>query len=95
MGNPVFLEIIFLAKDFAHASRDEIEDPLHEALEIAGVGEVTGGGSGVGKVVIEVEVNDLQKGLAVIRGVLAGLGVSRTTVISQNAPDQVAHRVYE
>lgn len=46
---PAFLEIVLESADFTLDSRDEVEDPLHEALTEAGIGEVTGAGGGMGK----------------------------------------------
>jgi hypothetical protein len=43
MSTPIFLEIVFQSADFTFGGRDEIEDPLEEALPDAGIGEVTGG----------------------------------------------------
>jgi hypothetical protein len=62
-------------------ARDDIEDPLDEALGAAGIGEVTGGGSGMGKSNIDVEVTDLPAGLAMVRQVLRDLNVPASTVI--------------
>jgi hypothetical protein len=41
-----FLEIILQAADFTLHARDDVEDPLHDALTATGLGEVTGAGSG-------------------------------------------------
>jgi hypothetical protein len=46
---PAFLEIVLESKDFTLDSRDAVEDPLHDALTAAGIGEVTGAGGGMGK----------------------------------------------
>ena len=75
--------------------RDEIEDPLHEALVSAGVGEVTGGGTGSGCAIIDIEVEDLAAGLALIRKVLVELNVPRNTVINQRKPVKIVHSVYD
>jgi hypothetical protein len=90
-----FYEIILQSADFAHSGRDEIEDPLHEALQAAGLGEVTGGGTGMGKSNIDVEVNDAAMGLSKIRDVLGELGVAASTEINQYEPVRITHRVYE
>ena len=95
MAETHFLEVVFLNSDFTFEGRDEIEDPLDEALAGAGMGEVTGGGTGAGESNIDVEVADLGEGLALIRRVLQGLGVARSTVINQYEPERVTHRVYE
>lgn len=51
----IFLEVVMPAKEFTDAgfeSRDEIEDPLSEALPAKGIGEVTGGVAGSGPLAI-------------------------------------------
>jgi hypothetical protein len=99
---PAFLEIVLESADFTFDGRDEVEDPLHEALTAAGIGEVTGGGSGMGKSNIDVEVSDLETGLALVRRVLRDLKVAASTVIYAQQGDQAAgtgriagYRVYE
>lgn len=94
MGTRGILEVVLLAADFAHGGRDEIEDPLHEALEAAGLGEVTGGGTGMGVANIDIEVVDLERGLALVRQVLQQLGVAPSTVIKQYEPTGIRHPVY-
>lgn len=95
MDHSHFLEIIFRNSDFAFDGRDEIGDPLDQALAEAGVGEVTGGGTGPDESNIDVEVTDLAEGLAVIKRVLQGLGVASSTVINQYDPERVTHRIYD
>lgn len=87
---PAFLEIVLESADFTLDSRDEVEDPLHEALTEAGIGEVTGAGGGMGKSNIDVEVTDLQAGLALVRRVLRNLKVAASTVIYAHQGDQSA-----
>jgi hypothetical protein len=81
---PAFLEIVLESADFTFAGRDEVGDPLPEALTAAGIGEVTGGGSGMGKSNIDVEVSDLDAGPGVgptrapaaeVEGLVPGKGV--------------------
>lgn len=91
----VFLEIVLLSNDFTFGGRDEIEDPLEEALLAAALGEVTGGGTGMGISNIDVEVTDLTAGLALVRSVLAQLGVARSTVIRRYEPERVDYPVYQ
>ena len=90
-----FFEIILQSPDFAFGGRDEIEDPLDEALQQAGLGEVTGGGTGMGRSNIDVEVADPQRGLALIRQVLQRLAVAPSTVIRQYSPEEITHPVYD
>jgi hypothetical protein len=75
---PAFLEIVLESADFTLDGRDAVEDPLHEALTEAGIGEVTGAGGGMGKSNIDVEVTDLEAGLSVVRRVLRDLNVAAT-----------------
>ena len=89
-----FLDVVFLASDFVNGGRDEIEAPLQEALEAAGLGEVTGGGGGMGVANIGVEVIDLERGLALVRQVLQQLRVAPSTVINQYQPIRIKHSVY-
>jgi hypothetical protein len=85
---PAFLEIVLESTDFTLESRDAVEDPLHEALTEAGIGEVTGAGGGMGKSNIDVEVTDLEVGLAVVRRVLGDLKVAASTVIYAHQGDR-------
>ena len=94
MPGTIFFEIILQSADFTFGGRDEVEDPLDEALQEAGLGEVTGGGSGMGRSNIDVEVTDPQRGLALIREVLQGLGVARSTIIRQSGPESIRHPLY-
>lgn len=94
MSHAVFYEIILQAADFTFEGRDEIEDPLDEALHQAGLGEVTGGGSGMGLVNIDIEVSEASHGLALIRNVLQQLGVAPSTVIRQAGAPSIEHSVY-
>lgn len=95
MNATTFLEIIFLSEDFTFNGRGEIEDPLNEALRKASLGEVTGGGSGMGKVNIDVEVTDPGLGLDVILQVLRGLCVAPSTYINQYEPVKTVRWVYD
>jgi hypothetical protein len=93
MSEPIFLEIVFKNADFPFEGRDEVEDPLFDALEEAAVGEVTGGGGGSETCNIDVEVTDLQRGLEVIRTTLRGLGCPASTEIHQHQPQHTIHRL--
>ena len=95
MQETTFFEIILQAADFHFGGRDEIEDPLDEALQNASLGEVTGGGSGSGVSNIDVEVTDADQGLMVIRQVLQSLEVAKSTVIRQSGEPSIRHSVYD
>ena len=65
------------------------EEPLAEALDVARLGQVTGGGQqlGEGKSIlycgVDVEVRERGWGLAMLRKVLAQLGAPAGTVIEE------------
>ena len=75
--------------------RFDIEDALGEAL--GEVGEITGGGTMVdlSESDISVEVDDREEGLRIIREVLQGLKVAKSTVIVEYEPERIEHPVYE
>ena len=95
MSATTFFEINFQLADFTFEGRDEIEDPLNDALRKTGLGEVTGGGAGMGCANIDVEVTDPQRGLALIRQILRDLQVAPSTVIQQYSPEEISHPVYD
>ena len=96
----VFLEIVMDSKELAASSvegRDEIEDPLHDLLSSKNLGEVTGGGGGVGYVNIDVEIFDetmLDESIAEIRKELKSIGVPLSTVIKRYSPELRIYNVY-
>jgi hypothetical protein len=90
-----FLEIILRSDEFNFGGRDEIEEPLEEALAAAQLGEVTGGGGGNNSSNIDVEVTDLAEGLELIKRVLRAIGVGPSTIINQYEPDRVIHHVWD
>ena len=96
----VFLEIVVKAAEASAAgieSRDEIEEPLEEALSTAGLGEVTGGGGGSGVWIVDVEIpaeEQFDEALVVIRGVLRELKVPPSTLIKRHKPNELALPVY-
>jgi len=94
VSDTTFFEIVLQSADFTFDSRDEIEDPLDDALQQTGLGEVTGGGSGMGRTIIDVEVSDPQRGLSLIREVLQRLGVAPSTYIKQHEPEKRRHPVF-
>ncbi len=93
MSTPTFLEVVFKNADFPFGGRDAVEEPLADALEEAGIGEVTGGGGGPETCNIDVEVSDLEKGLAIIRSTLSELGCPTSTEIHQHKPQHIIHRL--
>ena len=75
------LEVVLQSDDSAFLERDEVEDSLQQALAAAGIGEVTGAGSCLGVANLDVEVTDLDAGLALVRKVLRDLEVPPSTMI--------------
>lgn len=90
-----FLEIVFQSDEFEFEGRDEVEDPIDEALSEADLGEITGGGAGLGIVNIDVEVSELDAGVKLIRDVLNELGVASSTVINYYAEGQDKPKVFK
>jgi len=81
-----FLEVILQTADSTLA-RDDVEDPLQEGLSAAGLGGVTGAGSGLGVCNLDVEVTDLEAGLALVRSVLREHHIPPSTMIYLNEGD--------
>jgi uncharacterized protein YjbI with pentapeptide repeats len=70
--------------------RDEIEDPLDQALAAARLGRVTGGAAGLGSVVLDVEIQrlaDLDRARKVIQRVLGDAGVLAGAELHQLRPE--------
>jgi uncharacterized protein YjbI with pentapeptide repeats len=89
----VFLELVIPSVVFKEAGldgRDEIEDPLDEALAAARLGRVTGGGAGLGSVVLDVEIEheaDLGRAHELIQRVLADVGLATGAELHRRDPD--------
>jgi hypothetical protein len=100
MSEPVFLQIIMQIEDletFDFDGRNKIEDLLNKALTDAALGEVSGGGSGGGVAIIDVDLENegkLEAGLEVIRRVLRGVVVPPSTFIKQTQPVEAEFKVY-
>ena len=101
MSDPVFLQIIMQVEDLEKLNfggRDEIEDPLERALTEAALGEVSGGGSGGGVAIIDVDIESedkLAEALKVIRHVLREVVVPPSTIIKQTQPVEAVFKVYD
>jgi hypothetical protein len=96
-----FFELSFDAVDFQNCgfdARDELEDPLDEALQNAKIGEVTGGGSGRGRTNIDIETFDDvsdEDALAIIRSVLIKLGAPRSSMLTRTQPVKQQWPIFE
>jgi hypothetical protein len=96
-----FFELSFDAADFQSCgfeSRDELEDPLDQALQTSGMGEVTGGGSGRGRTNIDIETFDGisdDEAVEKIRAILKNLGAPRSAVLASAQPMKRRWAVYE
>jgi hypothetical protein len=91
-----FFEITFpVGSGYEVADRHEIEDTLNQALQEADLGEVTGGGTGMGKANIDVEVTDPLRGLSLMRKILQDFSIPSATVIRQAGTPSINHSVYE
>ncbi|RYG57310.1 hypothetical protein EON80_28405 [bacterium] len=93
MSNHLF-EIVFQNADFEFEGRDDVEEPLEEALSDAELGEVTGGGSGPDTTNIDVEVTELEAGLALVRKVLLEIGAAKSTEIQYHIEGKAKPRKY-
>lgn len=79
---------------------EKYEDPIHNALVTAGLGEVTGGGSMLGadqsitSVGVDIDVVNVEKALPIIVKVLRRAGAPKGTVIEQYKPKRIDHPVW-
>lgn len=94
----VFLEVVLVAADMEAEgllSRDEVEDPLSDALEKDGLGEVTGGGGGSGVYIIDVAVSDehFDEALASVRVALRTARAPASTEIRRHSPRETTYRI--
>jgi hypothetical protein len=85
-GDDGFFVYVEIPEALDPFSRGEYyEDPLSDALEAAGLGEVTGGGTafsddrGISSVGIDVDLTEWDRGLALVRETLERCGVPRGT----------------
>ena len=96
-----FFELSFDAADFQNCgfeAREELEDPLEQALQTSGIGEVTGGGSGRGRTNIDIEtfegITD-DEAVETIRRILKSLGAPRSSVLASAQPMKRKWAVFE
>jgi hypothetical protein len=74
------------------ADRQEIEDAIEGALASAGIGEVTGGGTGVEVANIDVDIFDeseLARAIPMIRVALLSAGAPPGTTIKRTDAEEV------
>jgi hypothetical protein len=101
MRQDVFLEVSFEPGALTSAGfygRDEIEDPLNEALIEARLGEVTGGGGGIRGSSIDIEITNtihFEEALTLIRQVLRDIGAPASTKIVRHKPRRVEYGLYD
>jgi len=97
--NAQLIEVMFNSQDLARSglgSRDAVELPLRSALAEAGLGAVTGGGTGGGVAIVDVEVarERVPEAIRFLKQQLRQLGVPPSTVL--NVEDsEVPIGVYE
>jgi hypothetical protein len=90
----IFLEIVIPSGSLADG-RQALEDDLDDALQEAGLGEVTGGGSGIKGSNIDIEVTDVAEAVSLIRTILKREGASADTMIRHAEPDTTIYTVYD
>lgn len=96
-----FFELSFDAADFQNCgfeAREELEDPLEQALQTSGIGEVTGGGSGRGRTNIDIEMFDEisdDEAVEALRRILKNLGAPRSSVLASAQPMKRQWAVFE
>ena len=96
----IFFEVILDEGDMlavGHSSQYEVEDALANALRASGIDEVTGGGAGIGKANIDVDLNLVvpeEEGIRFIRATLRSLNVPRSTVIVRYRPEEREYPVW-
>lgn len=97
----MFFEIILKVPDMLASgfeSRDEVEDPLNDALEQSGMGEISGGGTGMGVVNIDVDINtaiSADEAIKFLRTTLRTLNAPRSTIIIRHKPERCEYIVWE
>lgn len=96
-----FFELSFDAADFKNCgfeAREELEDPLEQALQTSGIGEVTGGGSGRGRTNIDIEMFDEisdDEAVEALRRILKNLGAPCSSVLASAQPMKRQWAVFE
>ena len=79
---------------------DKYGDPLNEILHDRGLGDVLGGGSQLGEgdtidyCGVDIELNDLQQGLALLKSALQKLGAPQKSFIEEFLPEYFEHPVW-
>lgn len=94
----VFVEVQLIGADLRGAgidSRDELEDPLDDALSASGLGQVTGGGGGSGRANIDIELAEesFEEGLRLVQLTLRKHGAPPSTVVKRYQPTPIEYRL--
>ncbi|UQN06251.1 hypothetical protein [Deinococcus sp. QL22] len=98
MAEKSFFEIILNVTSFDASDsidREDIEDALEEALQAARMGEVTGAGAGMGKIIIDIEVDGsrMDEAIELMRRTLQLLSLPEDTRIRGPGPEE-RHVIY-
>ncbi len=95
----VFMVVSFPPNSYSSMGidgRDEIEDALDDDLQRHGIGEVTGGGSGIHGSDVDLEVYDesrVNEAVATIQATLARLSAPSGTRIRKPDPPAFEYRI--
>jgi hypothetical protein len=97
----IFLEVFFPDDSLEESGiegRDELEEPLKNALRLSGLGDVIGGGGGEDGSNIDIEVHnesDFDKTLTLIRQILQDNNAPTGTVITRYKPVETVYNLYD
>ena len=70
---------------------------MEAALADSRIAEVTGGGPGMGRFVVDMEVDEerFDEALQLIRKVLAGINMPESTRVKRNNPVKLAYAIFD
>ncbi len=96
----LFLEIIIQMEDWEGRELDDrhdLEEMLDSALQSKGLGEISGGGSGMGEFNIDVDIHSAKNfdtALEIIRHTLVSENLPRSTKIILHGANPTEYSVY-